>query len=71
MTSKRRSFEKLGASLDAMSPLRVLARGYSITENSAGKPVRSVREISEGDQLSVRLTDGRASCRVESITKGE
>ena len=71
VTSKRRSFEKLGASLDAMSPLRVLARGYSITENSAGKPVRSVREISEGDQLSVRLTDGRASCRVESITKGE
>ena len=71
LAGKRRGFETLGASLDAMSPLHVLSRGYSIAENGEGKPLRSVQELSIGDAISVRLNDGRIDCRVESIHKGD
>lgn len=71
LAGKRRSFETLGASLDAMSPLRVLSRGYSIAEDQKGRVIRSVKELTPGGSLSVRLRDGRADCLVEKITKGE
>lgn len=71
LAGKRRSFETLGTSLDAMSPLRVLSRGYSIAEDQKGSVVRSVEELAVGGSLSVRLRDGRADCLVEKITKGE
>ncbi len=68
---KQKRFSELAASLDAMSPLRVLARGYSIASDLQGKPIRSISELSPGDGLSVRFTDGRAACRVEKLTEGE
>lgn len=54
------------AALNAMSPLNVLARGYSIPERE-GRPVTSVKDISPGDALSVIMKDGSADCRVEKI----
>ena len=62
---KRQAFVRLGAALDAMSPLGVLARGYTITEDGAGKPVRSAKALAKGDRISLRFSDGRASCLVE------
>lgn len=71
LAEKRRCFETLGASLDAMSPLRVLSRGYALAEDENGRLLRSVKDLSENAFLSVRLSDGRADCRVERITEGE
>ena len=68
---KRRNFEKLGASLDAMSPLRVLARGYSIAEDEAGKLLRSVGELGPGSRVSLLMSDGKADCVVEDIRQGD
>lgn len=68
---KRRSFESLGASLDAMSPLRVLGRGYAIAENGEGRPLRSVEELRAGERFSLRLSDGVAGCTVDTIYEGE
>ena len=71
LAAKRQRFVALGASLDAMSPLRVLSRGYTVTSDSSGKPIKSVHELSEGSFLSVRFADGRADCRVEQLREGE
>ena len=71
ITLKRRSFEKLGASLDAMSPLRVLSRGYSIAEDEAGRPLRSVEELRPGGRVSLLMSDGQADCVVEDIRQGD
>ena len=71
LNEKRRGFETRGAALDAMSPMRVLARGYSITENERGEVLRSVSELSPGDGITVRLTDGRAACSVLRTIRGE
>ena len=71
LAAKRQSFVKLGAALDAMSPLRVLSRGYTVSSDREGKVLKSVRDLRAGQEISVRFSDGFADCRVESITEGE
>ena len=62
----RKQLSESAAALNAMSPLSVLARGYSIPERD-GKPVASVKALSAGDPLTVVFKDGSADCRVEKI----
>ena len=61
----RQALVRKAAALDAMSPLRVLGRGYVAADNGKGEAVRSVRQIAEGDRLVLRFSDGKAACRVE------
>ena len=50
--------------LDAMSPLRVLSRGYALAGKD-GTVLRSVSQVTENDSIDVRLHDGTLRCRVE------
>jgi len=56
----------LARSLEAVSPLATVARGYSILRHEDGRIVRSVLDAAPGDRLSARLSDGELSVRVES-----
>ena len=56
--------EKVTA-LEALSPLKVLARGYSYTENANGNVVTSVDDVQNGGSIFVTLKDGRISASVE------
>ncbi len=61
--------ERLGlaaASLDALSPLGVLQRGYAIAQDAAGRLVRDAAAVNIGDEVNVRLAKGRLSTRVIS-----
>ena len=71
LAAKRQRFVALGAALDAMSPLRVLSRGYTVATDDGGKPIKSIHELSTGSALSVRFSDGVAACRVEQLKEGE
>ena len=53
------------AALDAMSPLKVLGRGYSIARNENGTLIASVKDAAPGERLELRLSDGSLACRVE------
>ncbi|HEY2964000.1 MAG TPA: exodeoxyribonuclease VII large subunit [Pyrinomonadaceae bacterium] len=55
------------ASLDALSPLAVLQRGYAIAQDASGKPLRDAASVSVGDQVRVRLSKGSLQTRVETI----
>ena len=61
---KRAVFDARTAALDAMSPLKVLSRGYAIAAREDGALVRSSREVSAGDRLRLRLAEGRIICEV-------
>jgi exodeoxyribonuclease VII large subunit len=54
--------------LDSLSPLGVLARGYSLTRTRAGTIVRRATDVRAGDAVEVLLHEGRLDCRV-SATK--
>lgn len=62
-----RRYIALASSLDAMSPLRVLSRGYSIASGADGTVVKSVSELSEGEKIRLRLSDGSADCVVDKM----
>ena len=67
----RRRLGSLAASLDALSPLKVLGRGYAMVTDPAGRVVRSVGEMQIGEQIAVTMGDGTARCRVEETEKKE
>jgi len=57
------------AALDAMSPLRVLERGYAIAQDVRGRAIREANTMAIGDELRVRLWKGALDCRVEGKTE--
>ncbi len=60
------SVEKHAARLDALSPLAVLSRGFSITQRAdGGQIIRDANELNSGDRIVTRLGKGRATSRVE------
>jgi len=54
-------------SLEALSPLRVLERGYSVTFGPAGRVLRSAAGLSEGDVILTRLLEGQVRSRVLDV----
>jgi exodeoxyribonuclease VII large subunit len=55
------------ASLDALSPLAVLQRGFSIAQKDDGSLLRDAKQIAVGDSINVRLARGKIGARVESV----
>lgn len=66
VTKRRERLNALAAALDAMSPLKVLGRGYSIAQREDGKAVSSIQDVSAGDKLKLTLSDGDVDCQVLS-----
>ena len=64
ISGKRASYLGMAASLDALSPLKTLARGYGVVTNEAGKTVTCASDVEIGDRLSVRLSKGSLDCTV-------
>ena len=69
LARKRQSFAALAASLDAMSPLKVLGRGYAMVQNDAGQILKSCRDVTAGERVSVTLGEGGFSATVEEVWK--
>lgn len=67
---KKQNFASLAASLDAMSPLKVLGRGYAMALKGEDV-VQSASALQIGDKLKLQLRDGVASCCVESVETKE
>lgn len=67
---KRQRFIRLTASLDAMSPLKVLSRGYSVVR-SGTRLVKSVHDVTAGDALRISLADGTVNAAVTGIQEEE
>ena len=57
----------LTAKLDAMSPLKVLTRGYAMAQTEGGEVVRSVAQVNPGDQINVSFSDGSLLATVTDV----
>ena len=69
LARKRQSFAALAASLDAMSPLKVLGRGYAMAQNETGQILKSYRDVTVGERVSVTLGEGGFTATVEEVRK--
>lgn len=65
---KRQRFERLTASLEALSPLKVLSRGYSIVTDEYGAVVKKAADVTQGQRLLIRPYKGRIKCIVEETS---
>ncbi len=66
---KKHEYIRLAAALDAMSPLKVLSRGYLIASDNKGKVIKSIKSVNTGDELALRFTDGAAKCTVTDLSR--
>lgn len=64
LAGKKQKFISLTAKLDAMSPLKVLSRGYSVTHRADGSVLRASSEVAPGDEITVRLLHGSVRAEV-------
>jgi exodeoxyribonuclease VII large subunit len=62
---RQHQLERLAAQLDALSPLRVLERGYAVAQNDEGRVLRAVEDFPAGLAFRLRLANGRVQARVE------
>ena len=60
-------FFALAAKLDALSPLKVLSRGYAMVRTEQGSLVRSVQQIAASDKIQIRLSDGTVTASVTHV----
>ena len=63
---KRDALGRAESELDSLSPLKILTRGYAYI-TSKGSNIRSVRQVSAGDNLKVTLSDGTLDCTVDEV----
>ncbi len=64
LAARHHRFQGLAGRLDALSPLRVLARGYAVAFDEGGHALTSASLVRPGDQLRVRLHDGELTAQV-------
>ncbi|MBQ8763646.1 MAG: exodeoxyribonuclease VII large subunit [Clostridia bacterium] len=64
ITVKSKEFSSLCAKLDAMSPLKILARGYSVASKQ-GKIISDISDVEKGDIINVRVFGGDIECEVK------
>ena len=67
MDNAQKRFALVTASLDALSPLGVLQRGYAIAQKEDGTLLRNASAVAAGDPISVRLAKGKIAARVEDV----
>ena len=67
---RQRKFETLCASLDALSPLKVLSRGYAMARSGDGAVIKRAEDVEIGAKIDVILGQGSLSCRVEKRKAG-
>ncbi|MNI71116.1 Exodeoxyribonuclease 7 large subunit [compost metagenome] len=77
LQEKRSRFAAELRHLDALSPLKVMSRGYSLVYDEKEEHlIKSLKEVELGDVVNIKLNDGQLSCQVwgmkeDGITNGE
>jgi exodeoxyribonuclease VII large subunit len=69
ISDKRRQLEAMRGKLEALSPLKVLERGYSLTRSASGQLIRTCDSLHPGDAVIVTLRDGDLHTRIEEIKR--
>ncbi|MGM9584534.1 MAG: exodeoxyribonuclease VII large subunit [Faecousia sp.] len=70
ITRHRQRYIAALSKLDAMSPLKVLTRGYSMTRTEQGEVIRSIGQVEPGERIRVSLSDGTLSATVMKKEEG-
>jgi exodeoxyribonuclease VII large subunit len=68
---KQTEFDRMLATLQALSPLKIMERGYSLVYSEDNVLIKSIKQVKENDPLQIQLTDGSLLCNVQNIKESE
>ncbi|MFN7251140.1 MAG: exodeoxyribonuclease VII large subunit [Anaerobacillus sp.] len=66
---KEFQFKHLTTKLEALSPLKIMTRGYSLAYKQDGTLIKSISNVTVGEPLTIELKDGAVSCQIKDIEK--
>ena len=69
LTNAERALDRAAIMLESLDPQKPLERGYSLVQKADGTFIRSVDDVSKGEQLNVMVADGSVGVQVETTTK--
>ena len=64
LRERRTSLEQYALQLDALSPLKVLGRGFAVAQDGKGKVLKSVKQLPTGKEFTLRVSDGSVDAKV-------
>ena len=67
VTKQQQGFHALCTKLDGLSPLKILGRGYSITQNDQQHVITNTKQITKGDRITTQLVNGQILSEVIAI----
>lgn len=67
LTKQQQGFHALCTKLDGLSPLKILGRGYSITQNDQQHVITNTKQIAKGDRITTQLADGQILSEVIAV----
>ena len=67
ITVNRKRFLSQTAKLDALSPLKVLTRGYAMVQTAEEDVVRSVKQVSSNENIHITLSDGSLNAKIMEV----
>ncbi|MFE8695502.1 exodeoxyribonuclease VII large subunit [Cytobacillus sp. FJAT-53684] len=67
VAAKEKDYSHLLMTLEALSPLKIMDRGYSLVYTSEGKLIKTVKQINLNEQIKVKVSDGTINCQVNEI----
>ena len=70
LAGHRQRYAALCAALDALSPLKVLARGYAVARTADGTIIKNAADVHKGDRIDLTIEKGRLGCVVETQESG-
>lgn len=67
LQKKQWEFQHKLSKMDALSPLKIMNRGYSLAYQEDGTIIKNVKQAEKGDTIHVHLQDGRLECEVQNV----
>ncbi|WP_066385315.1 exodeoxyribonuclease VII large subunit [Neobacillus mesonae] len=71
LAKKQTDFDRMIATLQALSPLKIMERGYSLAYTEDNHLMKSVSQVKAEDRVQIQLTDGSLFCKVENVKENE
>ncbi len=68
---KAQQFVHLTSTLSAVSPLKIMERGYGLVFGEDEVLIKSTKQVSKGDAISVSIKDGTLECEIKDIKEGK
>lgn len=69
VAERKREHVHYAAKLDALSPLKVLSRGYSVVKDDRGNAIKQIDQVEVGETIRITLTGGELGCQVNEKVK--